>query len=157
MNENTFRHRPLTRAVAFLCIAAQVLFPVAATASGPLRTAEPVTQPLADDDARLAGLASQAGSMLTSGVSGNQAADMARGYATGAAQAAFQEWLSQWGTARVTLSADEHFTLKGSALDLLLPWYDTPGNIIFTQHSIHRTDDRNQLNTGAGWRHFMPD
>ncbi|QLM89878.1 inverse autotransporter beta domain-containing protein [Escherichia fergusonii] len=161
MNENTFRHRPLTRAVAFLCIATQVAFPVAATATGTFRVTAPVadttTAATADEDARLAGLASQAGSMLTSGVSGDQAADMARGYATGAAQAAFQEWLSQWGTARVTLSADEHFTLKGSALDLLLPWYDTPENIIFTQHSIHRTDDRNQLNTGTGWRHFMPD
>ncbi|QMA56810.1 inverse autotransporter beta domain-containing protein [Escherichia fergusonii] len=161
MNENTFRHRPLTRAVAFLCIATPVAFPVAATATGTFRVTAPVadttTAATADEDARLAGLASQAGSMLTSGVSGDQAADMARGYATGAAQAAFQEWLSQWGTARVTLSADEHFTLKGSVLDLLLPWYDTPENIIFTQHSIHRTDDRNQLNTGAGWRHFMPD
>ncbi|AXM02722.1 hypothetical protein DKG79_01250 [Escherichia fergusonii] len=38
MNKNTFRHHSLTRAVAFLCIAAQVLFPVAATASGHLRT-----------------------------------------------------------------------------------------------------------------------
>ncbi|MBY7194679.1 hypothetical protein K7A31_05735, partial [Escherichia fergusonii] len=86
MNENTFRHRPLTRAVAFLCIATQVAFPVAATATGTFRVTAPVadttTAATADEDARLAGLASQAGSMLTSGVSGDQAADMARGYAT---------------------------------------------------------------------------
>ncbi|MEH4015353.1 inverse autotransporter beta domain-containing protein [Escherichia fergusonii] len=94
--------------------------------------------------------------MLNSGLSGDQAAGMARIWATGVASSSLQEWLSQWGTARVTLGIDEHFSLKGSGLDLLLPWYDDGNTLVFSQHSFHRTDDRNQLNTGLGWRHFTP-
>lgn len=109
-----------------------------------------------DPEVRIARVASQAGGMLQQGLSTDQVGEMARGYATGTASSALQEWLSQWGTARVTLGTDENFTLKGSALDLLLPWYDTPADLLFTQHSIHRTDDRSQLNTGMGWRHFTP-
>ncbi|MEH3970360.1 inverse autotransporter beta domain-containing protein [Escherichia fergusonii] len=105
----------------------------------------------------VAGLAADAGGLLSSGISGRQAVDMARSHATGAAQTAVQDWLSQWGTARVTLGSGEHFSMKDVGLDLLLPWYDTPDNLFFTQHSLHRTDDRTQLNTGAGWRHFAGD
>ncbi|KKG28090.1 hypothetical protein DU52_08045, partial [Methanosarcina mazei] len=46
------------------------------------------------------------------------------------------------------------FTLKGSSLDLLLPWYDAGADLVFSQHSLHRTDDRSQVNAGLGWRHF---
>lgn len=161
MNETPFRPRPLTRFVASLCIAGQLVFPVAVPASAPVRAPEPVFAPVTDttagnDDGRLAGLAVQAGGMLNSGLSGDQAAGMARTWATGVASSSLQEWLSQWGTARVTLGTDEHFSLKGSGLDLLLPWYDDGNTLVFSQHSFHRTDDRNQLNTGLGWRHFTP-
>ncbi len=155
-----FHSSRLTRAVASLCIVTQVLFPVASTAGH--RVAAPQAAPavLSEQDAtaaQVAGMTTQAAGMLQSGMNSRQAAEMARGYATSTAQSAFQEWLSQWGTVRVTLGLDEDFTLKGSAFDLLLPWHDTPENLLFTQHSFHRTDDRNQLNTGAGWRHFAPD
>ncbi|MBA8500454.1 inverse autotransporter beta domain-containing protein [Escherichia fergusonii] len=134
---------------------------MAVPASAPVRAPEPVFAPVTDttagnDNGRLAGLAVQAGGMLNSGLSGDQAAGMARTWATGVASSSLQEWLSQWGTARVTLGTDEHFSLKGSGLDLLLPWYDDGNTLVFSQHSFHRTDDRNQLNTGLGWRHFTP-
>ncbi|HGU3935116.1 TPA: inverse autotransporter IatD, partial [Escherichia coli] len=31
---------------------------------------------------------------------------------------------------------------------------DTPDYLLFSQHTLHRTDDRTQINTGLGWRHF---
>ncbi|MFP2429094.1 inverse autotransporter beta domain-containing protein, partial [Enterobacter ludwigii] len=112
--------------------------------------------PGAEPAARVAGAAQQAGTLLTQGLTGKQASGMARGHVAGAASSAVNDWLGQFGTARITLNTDEKLSLKGSQADLLLAWYETPENLFFTQHSFHRTDDRNQLNTGMGWRHFTP-
>ncbi|SQK58105.1 adhesin [Escherichia coli] len=49
---------------------------------------------------------------------------------------------------------DEDFSLKHSEFDFLYPWYETQDNLLFTQHSLHRTDERTPLNMGLGWRHF---
>lgn len=176
-----FHSSRLTRAVASVCIVAQIVFPVASTAghSPASRSAPPVTTPSAapedfltpaapgqtlsateQQDAaatQVAGMTTRAVGLLQSGMNGRQAADMARGYATGAVQSAFQAWLSQWGTGRLTLEVNDGFSLQGAALDLLLPWYDSGSHLVFSQHSFHRTDDRNQLNTGVGWRYFMPE
>ncbi|HHL2712501.1 TPA: inverse autotransporter beta domain-containing protein, partial [Yersinia enterocolitica] len=120
----------------------------AATLSAPVR--------VDGTEARVAGLAQQTGSFFANKSHSDAAAYLAKGIATGAATSAVNDWLGQFGTARVTLNADKNLSLKGSQLNLLLPWYDTLDHLLFTQHSIHRTDDRNQLNTGAGWRHFTP-
>lgn len=103
---------------------------------------------------KVAGYASQAGNFLSSGASGDAAASMARGMATGEAGGALQQWLSRFGTARVQLDADKHFSLKNSQFDLLLPLYEQQDRIVFTQGSLHRTDSRTQANLGAGIRHF---
>ncbi|KHH00167.1 inverse autotransporter adhesin YeeJ, partial [Escherichia coli] len=65
-------------------------------------------------------------------------------------------WLSRFGTARITLGVDEDFSLKNSQFDFLHPWYETPDNLFFSQHTLHRTDERTQINNGLGWRHFTP-
>ena len=118
---------------------------------------EPAVAPAADDPAqRVAGVASQAGSFLANHPNGEAAAAMARGMATGAASGQLQQWLSRFGTARVQLDADKHFSLKNSQFDLLAPLYDQGDNLLFTQGSLHRTDERTQLNLGAGLRHFAP-
>ncbi|SQA97940.1 Invasin [Cedecea neteri] len=112
-----------------------------------------------DEDAqaqKVAGYASQAGGFLTNNPNGDAAASMARGMATGAAGGEIQQWLSRFGTARVQLGADKNFSLKNSQFDLLMPLYDQGDNLIFTQGSLHRTDDRTQTNLGAGLRHFTP-
>nr|EFK5872159.1 inverse autotransporter adhesin-like protein YeeJ [Escherichia coli] len=31
-----------------------------------------------------------------------------------------------------------------------------PDNLFFSQHTLHRTDERTQINNGLGWRHFTP-
>ncbi len=64
------------------------------------------------------------------------------------------DWLNNFGTARISLGVDEDFSLKNSQFDFLHPWYDTPDYLLFSQHTLHRTDDRTQINTGLGWRHF---
>jgi adhesin/invasin len=105
---------------------------------------------------KVAGVASQAGGFLAASPSGDAAASMARGMATGEAGGALQQWLSHFGTARVQLDADKNFSLKNSQFDLLMPLYDQGDNVVFTQGSLHRTDDRTQTNLGAGLRHFTP-
>ncbi|HGV2959716.1 TPA: inverse autotransporter adhesin YeeJ, partial [Escherichia coli] len=47
-------------------------------------------------------------------------------------------------------------SLKNSQFDFLHPWYETPDNLFFSQHTLHRTDERTQINNGLGWRHFTP-
>lgn len=81
---------------------------------------------------------------------------MARGWASSQASGAVTDWLSRFGTARITLGVDEDFSLKNSQFDFLHPWYETPDNLFFSQHTLHRTDERTQINNGLGWRHFTP-
>ncbi|NEV44065.1 hypothetical protein C9151_13805 [Escherichia coli] len=83
-----------------------------------------------------------------------QASGMARGWASSEASGAMTDWLNNFGTARISLGVDEDFSLKNSQFDFLHPWYDTPDYLLFSQHTLHRTDDRTQINTGLGWRHF---
>ena len=47
--------------------------------------------------------------------------------------------------------------MKDSSFDFLYPWLDTQDYVLFSQTSLHRTDDRNQTNIGLGIRHFTPD
>ncbi len=70
------------------------------------------------------------------------------------ASAQATDWLSRWGTARVSLGVDEDFSLKSSSFEFLHPWYETPDNLVFSQHTLHRTDNRTQTNHGIGWRYF---
>ncbi|WP_432409875.1 inverse autotransporter beta domain-containing protein [Serratia marcescens] len=103
---------------------------------------------------KVAGIASQAGSFLANNPNGEAAASIARGMAMGEATKEVQDWLGQFGTARVRLDADQHFSLKNSQLDLLVPVFDRDDTLVFTQGSLHRTDDRTQANLGAGVRWF---
>ncbi|MGX5079620.1 inverse autotransporter beta domain-containing protein, partial [Enterobacter mori] len=104
----------------------------------------------------VASAAAMAGGFLSADPNGDTAGSMARGIASGAASGEVQQWLSQFGTARVQLDVDENFSLKNSKFDLLVPLYDKGSNLIFTQGSLHRTDDRTQANFGTGIRYFTP-
>lgn len=96
------------------------------------------------------------GSLLAEDMNSEQAANMARGWASSQASGAMTDWLSRFGTARITLGVDEDFSLKNSQFDFLHPWYETPDNLFFSQHTLHRTDERTQINNDLGWRHFTP-
>ncbi|HBD1753176.1 TPA: inverse autotransporter adhesin YeeJ [Escherichia coli] len=105
---------------------------------------------------QIASTSQQIGSLLAEDMNSEQAANMARGWASSKASGAMTDWLSRFGTARITLGVDEDFSLKNSQFDFLHPWYETPDNLFFSQHTLHRTDERTQINNGLGWRHFTP-
>lgn len=105
---------------------------------------------------QIASTSQQIGSLLAEDMNSEQAANIARGWASSQASGAMTDWLSRFGTARITLGVDEDFSLKNSQFDFLHPWYETPDNLFFSQHTLHRTDERTQINNGLGWRHFTP-
>lgn len=105
---------------------------------------------------QIASTSQQIGSLLAEDMNSEQAANMARGWASSQASGAMTDWLSRFGTARITLGVDEDFSLKNSQFDFLHPWYKTPDNLFFSQHTLHRTDERTQINNDLGWRHFTP-
>lgn len=105
---------------------------------------------------QIASTSQQIGSLLAEDMNSEQAANMARGWASSQASGTMTDWLSRFGTARITLGVDEDFSLKNSQFDFLHPWYETPDNLFFSQHTLHRTDERTQINNGLGWRHFTP-
>ncbi len=109
-----------------------------------------------DPQMQVAEVAQQSGTLLARDMDSEQAASMARGWVASSASAQATDWLSRWGTARVSLGVDEDFSLKSSSFEFLHPWYETPDNLVFSQHILHRTDDRTQTNHGIGWRYFTP-
>lgn len=103
---------------------------------------------------QIASTSQRVGTLLSQDMNSEQASGMARGWASSEASGAMTDWLNNFGTARISLGVDEDFSLKNSQFDFLHPWYDTPDYLLFSQHTLHRTDDRPQINTGLGWRHF---
>ncbi|MGR7464430.1 inverse autotransporter beta domain-containing protein, partial [Klebsiella aerogenes] len=112
------------------------------------------TQGSGKDDKFWAQTSSTFGTALSSDDPKQSAANVAGSMATGAASSAVQEWLSQFGTARVDLNVDDKFHLDDSSLDFLFPLYDTPQNLLFTQLGYRHKDDRNTVNLGLGYRRF---
>lgn len=103
---------------------------------------------------QIASTSQRVGTLLSQDMNSEQASGMARGWASSEDSGAMTDWLNNFGTARLSLGVDEDFSLKNSQFDFLHPWYDTPDYLLFSQHTLHRTDDRTQINTGLGWRHF---
>ncbi|MCO5784521.1 inverse autotransporter beta domain-containing protein, partial [Citrobacter meridianamericanus] len=82
----------------------------------------------------------------------DQGLDRATGIASGMANQAAQDWLSQFGNARLSFSTQG----TGSA-DVLLPLIDTPDMLLYTQPGLRRSDSRTTGNLGVGARFFTPD
>ncbi|MCZ8662978.1 inverse autotransporter beta domain-containing protein [Escherichia albertii] len=110
-----------------------------------------------DPQLQVAEVAQRGGALLSQEINSDYAEDMARGWVASSASAQASDWLSRWGTAQVSLGIDEDVSLKSSSVDFLHPWYETPNNLVFSQHTLHRTDDRTQTNHGIGWRYFASD
>ncbi|AQS41178.1 MAG: Invasin [Candidatus Tokpelaia hoelldobleri] len=116
-------------------------------------------------DPKVAGYLNEAATFLSNGGTGSDLADTIEararsffiGGTIGRANSTLEQWLNQYGTARVQLAVDEHFSLKNSQFDLLLPLWERKNRLFFTQGSFHRTDDRNQTNLGFGYRYFTAD
>ena len=80
---------------------------------------------------------------------------MLRSAATGEIGQKAQQWLNQFGTARVQLNVNDDFHLDGSAFDLLVPLYDKPHEMLFSQWGYRNKDSRNTINIGAGARTWL--
>ena len=137
----------------FICIFSLTTYPVSASflLSHPTTTA---TEPQADSTTlpgsdTLSTTASALSSSGTDGVKG-AAASAAAGYAASSAQ----DWLSQFGTAKVKLNVDDNGNWDDSSLDLLLPLYDNQQQLLFTQLGYRAPDGRNTGNFGLGVRVF---
>ncbi|MHP81160.1 adhesin [Escherichia coli] len=114
-----------------------------------------VTQIYASDEHanKVASFAASAGQSLAN----NNASSFAVNTLSTQATKEVVDWLQQYGNARIKLNVDDSFSLKDSSFDFLYPWLDTQDYVLFSQTSLHRTDDRNQSNIGLGIRHFTPD
>lgn len=99
----------------------------------------------------VAEIAVNSGTLLSSST---DSALMVRDLAVSKAGNQLQQWFNQFGSARIQLNTDEHFSLKNSQADLLLPLYQKNNNFFFTQTSLHRSNERSQANLGAGMRSF---
>ncbi|MCS3491020.1 inverse autotransporter beta domain-containing protein [Enterobacter sp. SLBN-59] len=125
---------------------------VPAIKAGPGR--EPAAAAQDDPAAFWAGTATTTGQMLQSGDTTRAATGMAGSLAAGAASAEVQRWLSRAGTARVSLSVDNEFAFSDASVDYLLPFYDSPDWLAFTQLGYRHKDERHTVNLGAGLRTF---
>ncbi|MCU7311215.1 inverse autotransporter beta domain-containing protein [Escherichia albertii] len=106
------------------------------------------------DEQSVAQTAMEAGRVLQGSNSGDAARQMLTSQASGQAADAITQWLNQFGTAKTQLSVDSDFSLKGSSLDVLLPLYNTPKNVLFTQLGMRDNDGRFTTNAGLGHRYF---
>ncbi|WP_162366394.1 Ig-like domain-containing protein [Acerihabitans arboris] len=110
-----------------------------------------------DRSASLADDMSAFGAPQTSAQNGGSATGMARSAINGKVNDAASQWLSRFGTARLQLNVNDDFHLDGSALDLLVPLYDRPKEMLFTQLGARNKDSRNTLNFGLGVRTWQSD
>lgn len=97
-------------------------------------------------------LSSTAGSLSSSGTDGIKS--MGKNMATGAAASTVEQWLSQFGTAKVQLSVDDNGHWDQSSVDLFTPVYDNKKFIWFTQFGMRAPDGRTTANLGTGVRTF---
>ena len=106
------------------------------------------------DEQFVAQTAVEAGRVLQGSNSDDAARQLLTSQASGQAADAVTQWLNQFGTAKTQLSVDSDFSLKGSSLDVLLPFYNTPKNVLLTQLGMRDNDGRFTTNAGLGHRYF---
>ncbi|WP_127959109.1 inverse autotransporter beta domain-containing protein [Serratia microhaemolytica] len=111
--------------------------------------------PSGDHAATVAAAATSAATVLTSEDPVKSTAQLARSTLNSELNQSAQQWLSQFGSARVGLNINDDFKLDGSELDVLFALYDTPNNLLFTQLGGRNKESRNTLNAGVGWRSFQ--
>ena len=135
----------MKQAIGYSMIALQVFFQVSPAFAGIFRA----------DEQLVAQTAMEAGRVLQGNNSGDAARQVLTSQVSGQTADAVTQYLNQFGTAKAQLSVDSDFSLKGSSLDVLLPLYNTPKNVLFTQLGMRDNDERFTTNVGLGHRHFM--
>ncbi|EEJ6655373.1 intimin-like protein [Salmonella enterica subsp. enterica] len=125
--------------------------------SAPQTTVTAASNTAKEDDAgkNLANVLSSTGAMLNQDNKTDALINSAINNGSAYATNAVQNWLQQFGTARVNLGLDNDLSLESASLDILLPLYDDKKhNLLFTQLGGRRDDDRNIINAGVGYRYF---
>ncbi len=134
----------MKQAIGYSMIALQVFFQVSPAFAGIFQA----------DEQSVAQTAMEAGRVLQGNNSGDAARQVLTSQVSGQTADAVTQYLNQFGTAKAQLSVDSDFSLKGSSLDVLLPLYNTPKNVLFTQLGMRDNDGRFTTNAGLGHRHF---
>ncbi|WP_407182341.1 inverse autotransporter beta domain-containing protein [Citrobacter europaeus] len=111
-----------------------------------------VAERSSEPEGTLASGAMQMGSMFSSENRTDAAINYARGVGEGLINQRVNDWLNQFGNAKVSLGSDGQFSG-----DMLIPLHDTDQNLIFTQLGVRRGQERNTVNLGAGYRTYMDD
>ncbi|HEN3637181.1 TPA: inverse autotransporter beta domain-containing protein [Yersinia enterocolitica] len=104
---------------------------------------------------RLASHAQTGAEILASSNAAKSGEQMVRSAVNNGFNSSVQQWLNQFGTARIQVNVNEDFNLDGSAADVLLPFYDNQKSVLFTQLGARNKDSRNTVNIGAGVRTFQ--
>ncbi|QBY42687.1 Invasin [Arsenophonus nasoniae] len=103
-------------------------------------------------DQALASIASQVGNILANRNAIDASIGYAKNIAEGLVNQRLNDWLTQYGSARVSISSDRTFTG-----DFLLPVIDSINSLLFTQLGLRTNKDRNTLNLGLGYRQYWGD
>ncbi|WP_052489930.1 YrIlm family inverse autotransporter adhesin [Yersinia aldovae] len=112
-----------------------------------------VTVPVEEN--RLASNAAMGASLLSRSDTAKSVENMARSVVNNEISSSAQQWLGQFGTARVQFNTNDDFEFDSSAIDLLLPLHDSQKNMLFVQLGGRNKDSRNTINIGAGVRAFL--
>ncbi|STZ23265.1 Attaching and effacing protein [Morganella morganii] len=103
----------------------------------------------AQNEARLAGNASQAGQILSS----EDAVDASLGYVRGIGENLLNQqvndWLNQVGHARIQFGSN-----KTGDADVLVPLVDNPNSLFFSQIGLRANEERTTTNLGLGYRQY---
>jgi adhesin/invasin len=150
-NKQWFTHS--ARLLIWGQIALQALFPIISTL--PVHAAETaILVPSGATDNATSPLWNQTLTAAASGMASENLQSTATGLASSTTAASVQQWLNQFGTARVNINVDDDGKWDQSSVDLLTPLYDNKKVVWFTQLGMRAPDGRVTGNFGTGIRTF---
>ncbi|WP_140186617.1 inverse autotransporter beta domain-containing protein [Providencia stuartii] len=78
----------------------------------------------------------------------------AKSMAVAKASSTVESWLNQYGTAQIGIQPADKLSQSTLSADMLLPIYQNPDWLVFTQFGGRNLDERTTLNLGGGVRRF---
>lgn len=109
-------------------------------------------QQKSDVESDLASGFMQAGTLMSEDNRSAAAINYARGISEGLINQQVNDWLNQYGHAKVSVNTDGKITG-----DLLFPLYDSYGRLLFSQMGVRTNKERNTANLGIGYRQYLGD
>lgn len=112
----------------------------------------PAPLPARQYEEKLARGLQQGGTVLSGNNTGSAVTRMAHSAVVGEVSNATQQWLDQFGTARVQLNTHDDLSLRGSSVEVLAPLHEGKKSLLFSQLGVRNQDGRNTVNIGVGVR-----